>query len=177
MRGLFAFGEACWSVECARGAERCERSAGSCCLHICHFEQQSQQPRKQTNRHKKRELKRHAFFCECVSSIFIIHIRNREELAYQINWRIDPAADEIDADMRVHYRLSAANIRRADGFCVFYTHFLRLCVRVLRAGRNPILLSSHIWFINMRADKFIAEPECCACAPIHHLVAHPITNK
>lgn len=71
----------------------------------------------------------------------------------------------------VHYRLSAANIRRADGFCVFYIHFLRLCVRVLRAGRNPILLSSHIWFINMHADKFIAEPECCACAPIHHLVA------
>jgi len=153
---LFAFGEACWSVECARG-ER-ERSAGSCCLHICHFEQQSQQPRKQTNRqHKKEIFKRHEFFFV----IFMMQAHEhslREELAYQINWRIDPAAAEIDADMRarplsfISRKYPASALMASLFFCYMYTRFLRLCV----GRRNPILLSSHIWFINMRADKFIA---------------------
>jgi hypothetical protein len=85
-------------------------------------------------------------------------LRYTEELAYQINWRIDPAADEIDADMRASIIVYQSQIsgERADGFCVFYVRAFCDCVVyvwVLRAGRNPILLSSHIWFINMRAAR------------------------
>lgn len=107
--------------------------------------------------HKKR-FKRHTrnFLPFLYTSAAFIK-RNREELAYQINWRIDPAADEIDADMRASIIVYQPQIsgERADGFCVFYICVRAFCdcVWVLRGGRNPILLSSHIWFINMRAAR------------------------
>jgi hypothetical protein len=46
-------------------------------------------------------------------------------------------------------------------------------VGIALGRRNPILLSSHIWFINMRADKFIASlSAACVAGDSSSLAPH-----
>jgi hypothetical protein len=139
---------------------RAERESGqqgaAVCTSAISSSKVNSRANKQTANIKKRYSRDTIFFV-----IFMMQAHEhslREELAYQINWRIDPAAAEIDADMRarplsfISRKYPASALMASLFFCYVYTRFLRLCV----GRRNPILLSSHIWFINMRADKFIA---------------------